>query len=187
MDVSSLSYGIPLRSVKRGPQSVHVVKGYPERLPVPFMSRRHFSHTAVSAGIEAPLPLWSEGIIVNPEGPRYSDSVFSILSMRAKGGKLCIKTLSKSSPRSVSITTLDPSFLTYPDAPDTDAALNTAGLNPTPWTVPRMTIFICIGNVCVAINCCFQERRLHPHAGGRSLACANTVLSASRIPEGTST
>ena len=48
---------------------MHVVKGYPERLPFPKISPRQSSHTALSAGMEAPRPLFPDGDMENPFFP----------------------------------------------------------------------------------------------------------------------
>ena len=51
------------------PQSVQVVKGYMCLRPGEKISRTHLSHTALSAGIDAPDPSPDECMIENPFPP----------------------------------------------------------------------------------------------------------------------
>ena len=60
---------MPLRRVNLGPQSVHVVKGYMCLRPDENISLTHLSHTALSAGIEAPAPSPEERTIEKPSPP----------------------------------------------------------------------------------------------------------------------
>ena len=125
-----------------GPQSVQVVNGYRWRLPGESISLTHLSHTALSAGMDAPDPLPSDGMIEKPSGPSYGSSVFSTDPILASGGRSDISSERSSSPLSVTITTSEPVLLTVPDAPARAAALYTAGLKPTPCTVPRIDILM---------------------------------------------
>ena len=112
------------------------------RRPGESISPTHLSHTALSAGIEAPVPEPSEWMIEKPLGPSYGKSSLSTDSICARGGRSDIRAAISSSGLSVSMTTMDPPLRTVPDAPHAAAALKTAGLNPTPWTVPRTTILM---------------------------------------------
>jgi hypothetical protein len=77
-----------------------------------------------------------------PSGPVYCVSVLTILSIRDRGGRFLKRSSSSSSPKSVDMTTSEPLFITVPDAPTRHAERKTAGLKPTPCTIPLMTISI---------------------------------------------
>ena len=117
MEVNGRSYGIPFRSVKRGPQLVHVVKGYPLRLPGADISLRQSSQMALSAGMDAPSPRFLERSILKPLGPLYSASSHLTESILASGGSPSLMASNSSYPRSVSMTTSEPLFHTLPEAP----------------------------------------------------------------------
>ena len=97
-----------MRRVNLGPQSVQVVNGYPCLLLGESISSTQRSHIALSAGMDAPVPIPSDGIMENPLGPSYGMSSFSMESILARGGRLETRSSRRSSPLSVSITTREP-------------------------------------------------------------------------------
>ena len=113
---------MPLRRVNLGPQSVQVVKGYMCLRPAENISRTHLSQTALSAGIDAPVPSPEERTIENPFPPVYGTSDLVTDLIDASGGRSDMSDSRSSSPLSVSMTTEDPSFHTAPDAPTRSAA-----------------------------------------------------------------
>ena len=76
----------------------------------------------LSAGMDAPEPVPEEPTMENPCPPVYSVSSFSTEDILANGGRDAVSVSTRSSPRSVSMMTQEPSFLTVPDAPQAIAA-----------------------------------------------------------------
>ena len=81
----------------------------------------------------------------NPLLPVNGMSVFSTESILARGGRSERSSSMSLSPESVSMITSEPSFHTVPEASQRSAARYTAGLNPTPWTVPLIVILMRAG------------------------------------------
>jgi len=129
--------------VNLAPQLVQVVNAYPLRLPCDLISFKQESHIVVSVGILTPLLPGADGMMEKPliKGSNFLFSI-SIESITASGGICPFKTRINSLPSSTSITTSEPSFHTLPLRPSDEAIRCTAGLNPTPCTVPLTTIRI---------------------------------------------